>query len=165
MGGGRLTKALGKLRKRLLVGRDAKPTLKGIAVATAGLAKMRAHGLSPEAADRVGTPLVRQALYWVTVALQRAEDGCGADAKCAKAVARAAKQLDVATTVFWGGDTAGAARATLKAWQLARRAVRRSGEPTQAPAPVAGAGPASGCTCDDSPTDGSPSGAFLALPR
>jgi len=136
------------------LGRNPAKTLRLIARALRRFARRRA-----DADADAATHLVRQALYYVSVAVARAEDNC-TTGRCARAVGRATDILDDGLAAFDDGDDAGAARACVRAFK-AIAAVLRAGplhEPPQDPPAEAG-GPIEACGCS-----ASPSGAFLDVP-
>ncbi len=158
---GKLGKALGRLRAKIVVGRDPKATLRNIARVAKSLGKMQAHGLSTDLGASISAPLVGQALYFVVTALPLAADDCGADARCAKGADKASDLVDVAQNAFAAGDSAGAAKTLARAYRLIARAFRHgpNRELVQNPAPDPAAGAVAACGC------GSASGAFVDARR
>jgi 6-phosphogluconolactonase (cycloisomerase 2 family) len=145
-------------RGKLTLGRDPARTLKLIARALRGRGrtKVRAHAALD---DDAATELVRQVLYYVTFAVPRAEENCR-NARCRRAVEKAATLLDAAMTAFDDGENAAAADGCARAYKGLVRILRAgpNRELAQSPAPQPG-GPIAGCGCD-----ASPSGAFLDAP-
>jgi len=141
-----------RVRGRLVVGLEARATLKNVVLALRGIVKMRAG-------DTVGYPLAQQALYHVRDAIVAAARSCR-EARCAKVLARARRLFDAARGSFANGDYAGAGRSAARAYRLVMRTAKSPSLPPQSPGALPPGGPDPDCPCDDSPSD-SPSGAFL----
>jgi hypothetical protein len=146
---GRLAKAVSRLRARLVLGRDARRTLKNIARAMKTLARMQAHGLAPSFGATIGVPLVREAVYFVATALARAEENIAEGAPGTKGVLKGEELFEVATASLESFDAAGAAEAAARAYAAIRRALRQGplSEPPQAPIGQPAGGPRPGCPC------------------
>lgn len=150
--GSRGGRVMTRLRARLVVGRDAKTTLKNIGIVLRGLGKARGN----VAVGDMALTLLRQALYHIRESIAAAAADCN-NAKCAKPVARARALFDAAVGSYGSGDFAGAGRNAGRAYKMIAKLMKGSkAEPPQSPRGLPPAGPDPSCGCGSSP-----SGAFL----
>jgi 6-phosphogluconolactonase (cycloisomerase 2 family) len=147
--GGRL---MTRLRARLVVGRDARTTLKNIGLVLRGLGKVRGNGVAGDMA----LTLLRQALYHIRESIAAAAADCN-NARCAKPVARARALFDAAVGSYGSGDFAGAGRNAGRAYKLIAKLMKGpKAEPPQSPRGLPPGGPDPSCGCGFSA-----SGAFV----